>query len=443
MSQPRQFQMVGGNHPGQFNDTTFTKIFVGGLAWETQRDTMRRYFEQFGEILEAVVITDKNTGRSKGYGFVTFEDPESAMRACQNPSPIIDGRRSNCNLAALGAQKTRPPISQHGSGRFRPAPAPAPGPGLMAPPGYHGSSSAYIQKQQPAAQYSFPYSAYGYTGYSQEGIYPLNYYNLYGGQQFSPYYTAGASMTPGLFHNLYPLYAQNNQAHGFGAQYPQIVQYPYLPQQYNSTGMPSVPSSMSMAATTTGVAATTMETAAATTMTTTTTTATATTPPIAAAPTKISSPTTTTTIATTGVVGAKSKRAVAAQAQLPENSSLEVVVGKMSVVGEAACSYAALILYDDGIPITAEKIATLVKSANVSVESYWPSLFAKLFEKCNIGDLIINAGSAGAGAPVAVAAPDAANAGGGADAAPPPAEEKKKEEPEESSDEDMGFGLFD
>lgn len=70
MSQQRPLQMVGGNHPGDYNDTTFTKIFVGGLAWETQRDTMRRYFEQFGEILEAVVITDKNTGRSKGYGFV-------------------------------------------------------------------------------------------------------------------------------------------------------------------------------------------------------------------------------------------------------------------------------------------------------------------------------------------------------------------------------------
>ncbi|GMI66728.1 hypothetical protein HRI_000341900 [Hibiscus trionum] len=287
--------MVGGNNPGQFNDTTFTKLFVGGLAWETQRDTMRRYFEQFGEILEAVVITDKNTGRSKGYGFVTFKDPEAAMRACQNPSPIIDGRRANCNLAALGAQKTRPPISQHGAGRFRPAP----GSGLMAPPGYHGSSSGYVQQQQPTGQYSIPYSAYGYTGYSQEGIYPLNYYNLYGGQQFSPYY-AGASMTPGMFHNLYPFYAQyaqNNQGHGFGAQYPQIVQYPYLPQPYSSTGMPSVPSSMSMEATSTaGVTATTTETTAAATTTTT---------PTAAAATKISppSPTTATATATSRVVG--------------------------------------------------------------------------------------------------------------------------------------------
>ena len=53
-----------------FGDTTYLKVFVGGLAWETNSETLRRYFEQFGDILEAVVITDKNTGRSKGYGFL-------------------------------------------------------------------------------------------------------------------------------------------------------------------------------------------------------------------------------------------------------------------------------------------------------------------------------------------------------------------------------------
>lgn len=55
-----------------FGDTTYSKVFVGGLAWETQSEMLQRYFEQFGEILEAVVISDKNTGRSKGYGFVSF-----------------------------------------------------------------------------------------------------------------------------------------------------------------------------------------------------------------------------------------------------------------------------------------------------------------------------------------------------------------------------------
>lgn len=54
-----------------FGDTTFTKVFVGGLAWETPAEELRTYFEQFGHILEAVIITDKITGKSKGYGFVS------------------------------------------------------------------------------------------------------------------------------------------------------------------------------------------------------------------------------------------------------------------------------------------------------------------------------------------------------------------------------------
>lgn len=51
-------------------DTTFTKIFVGGLPYHTTDKTLREYFEQFGDIEEAVVITDRQTGKSRGYGFV-------------------------------------------------------------------------------------------------------------------------------------------------------------------------------------------------------------------------------------------------------------------------------------------------------------------------------------------------------------------------------------
>lgn len=64
--------MAYPHYRSQFGDTTFTKVFVGGLAWETPTEEMRKYFEQFGDILEAVIITDKNTGKSKGYGFVCF-----------------------------------------------------------------------------------------------------------------------------------------------------------------------------------------------------------------------------------------------------------------------------------------------------------------------------------------------------------------------------------
>lgn len=75
MSHQATAMMSGGGGAGQFGDTTLTKVFVGGLAWETHKDGMRAYFQQFGDILEAVVITDKNTGRSKGYGFVSVPKP--------------------------------------------------------------------------------------------------------------------------------------------------------------------------------------------------------------------------------------------------------------------------------------------------------------------------------------------------------------------------------
>ncbi|KAA8514709.1 hypothetical protein F0562_017888 [Nyssa sinensis] len=137
-----------------FGDTTYTKVFVGGLAWETQSETMRRYFEQFGEILEAVVITDKNTGRSKGYGFVTFRDPESARKACADPTPIIDGRRANCNLASLGRPRPSLPF-----GRLR-----SPTPYLGSVPAGRGGYVGSFGYQQPVS-YSYQ-QGYMYPPYA-------------------------------------------------------------------------------------------------------------------------------------------------------------------------------------------------------------------------------------------------------------------------------------
>lgn len=52
-------------------DNTFTKLFVGGLPYHTNDETLKAFFLQYGEIEEAVVIYDRNTGKSKGYGFVS------------------------------------------------------------------------------------------------------------------------------------------------------------------------------------------------------------------------------------------------------------------------------------------------------------------------------------------------------------------------------------
>ncbi|CAG7838425.1 unnamed protein product [Allacma fusca] len=88
----------------QQRDTTWTKLFVGGLPYHTTDKSLRDHFKVYGEIEEAVVITDRQTGKSRGYGFVIMSDRASAERACKEPNPIIDGRKANVNLAILGAK---------------------------------------------------------------------------------------------------------------------------------------------------------------------------------------------------------------------------------------------------------------------------------------------------------------------------------------------------
>merc|ERR1712168_117048 len=101
--------------------------------------------------------------------------------------------------------------------------------------------------------------------------------------------------------------------------------------------------------------------------------------------------------------------------------------------------YSALILYDDDIDITGEKMAKIIAAAKVPVEAFWPGLFAKALQGRNIGDLICNVGAD----PAAGGAAPAAAAGDAAPAAEEEKKEEKKEESESGSDDDMGFGLFD
>jgi len=60
------------------------KLFVGGLSWDTTDASLRKAFESHGEVREAKVITDRDTGRSRGFGFVTFLWDEDAKKAISN-----------------------------------------------------------------------------------------------------------------------------------------------------------------------------------------------------------------------------------------------------------------------------------------------------------------------------------------------------------------------
>ncbi|OGQ88263.1 MAG: RNA-binding protein [Deltaproteobacteria bacterium RIFOXYA12_FULL_58_15] len=76
------------------------KLFVGGLSWDTSDDSLRQSFERFGRITEAKVITDRDTGRSRGFGFVTFEDGGEASKAISEMDGTeLDGRNIKVNEA--------------------------------------------------------------------------------------------------------------------------------------------------------------------------------------------------------------------------------------------------------------------------------------------------------------------------------------------------------
>ncbi|TYH76777.1 hypothetical protein ES332_D04G110100v1 [Gossypium tomentosum] len=96
------------------SDPVHRKLFVRGLAWNTTSETLCAAFRMHGEIEEGAVIYDKATGKSRGYGFITYKHMESAHSALRAPSKLIDGRMAVCNLACEGltGASTTPDLAQ-------------------------------------------------------------------------------------------------------------------------------------------------------------------------------------------------------------------------------------------------------------------------------------------------------------------------------------------
>src|SRR3990172_5543267 len=76
------------------------KLYVGNLPWSVNVQSLKEMFAQFGEITEAVIISDKYTGRSKGFGFVTFANEADAEKAiAEMANKDIEGRKIVVNVA--------------------------------------------------------------------------------------------------------------------------------------------------------------------------------------------------------------------------------------------------------------------------------------------------------------------------------------------------------
>ncbi|CDY41969.1 BnaA01g05410D [Brassica napus] len=76
------------------------RCFVGGLAWATGDAELERTFSQFGEVIDSKIINDRETGRSRGFGFVTFKDEKSMRDAIDEMNgKELDGRTITVNEA--------------------------------------------------------------------------------------------------------------------------------------------------------------------------------------------------------------------------------------------------------------------------------------------------------------------------------------------------------
>ncbi|KAI7737539.1 hypothetical protein M8C21_008842 [Ambrosia artemisiifolia] len=78
-----------------------SKVFVGGLAWATDDMSLREAFSAYGEVYEARVIVDRETGRSRGFGFVTFADTEAASAAIQAMDQKMEATGTMMSLMTL------------------------------------------------------------------------------------------------------------------------------------------------------------------------------------------------------------------------------------------------------------------------------------------------------------------------------------------------------
>jgi len=76
-----------------------TKLFVGGLSWDTTDDSLRQFFSQAGTVVSATVISDKFSGRSKGFGFVEMSSEAEMQEAMKLNGQTLDGRTIAINEA--------------------------------------------------------------------------------------------------------------------------------------------------------------------------------------------------------------------------------------------------------------------------------------------------------------------------------------------------------
>ena len=92
-------------------------IFVGSLPFSVKETELKEFFEEYGEVTSVKIITDKFSGRSKGFGFIEMSDDESAQKAINELNGAeIGGRKIVVNKAEEKKEGSRPPRGDYRGG---------------------------------------------------------------------------------------------------------------------------------------------------------------------------------------------------------------------------------------------------------------------------------------------------------------------------------------
>mmetsp|Transcript_4769 Transcript_4769/g.9707 ORF Transcript_4769/g.9707 Transcript_4769/m.9707 type:complete len:97 (+) Transcript_4769:2-292(+) len=93
---------------GGGGDIDTKKLFIGGIPWAFDSEDLKEAFSEFGTVAEANIVYDRETGRSRGFGFVTFEEEDAAKKACDEMNEAeVGGRTVNVNFAKARPQRER------------------------------------------------------------------------------------------------------------------------------------------------------------------------------------------------------------------------------------------------------------------------------------------------------------------------------------------------
>ncbi|CAF9909587.1 MAG: hypothetical protein GOMPHAMPRED_006812 [Gomphillus americanus] len=137
-----------------------SKLFIGGLAWHTTDDTLREGFQQYGAVEEAIVVKDRDTGRSRGFGFVRFTSDAAATSAMQGMNnTTFDGRQIRVDKASNANPGLSGTPNRGGRGSF----GGSSNVGFAQTRGYHGGGRGG-GGFAPAAYQQQPYHTGGYGG---------------------------------------------------------------------------------------------------------------------------------------------------------------------------------------------------------------------------------------------------------------------------------------